>query len=364
MPAQPQPKTRQKASRWRTDDDRWAAFTARDASADGAFVVAVRTTGIYCRPSCPARRPRRENVAFHASPAAARQAGYRACNRCRPDDDTATSHHAALVADACRRLEAADAPPALAALAAAAQLSASHFLRVFRQHTGVTPRAYAAAHRAARLRSELREPGASVTGALYRAGFNSSGRLYAQSPQLLGMTPSQFRAGGAGETIRYAVGRSSLGAVLVAATERGVCFVALGDGRVKLEQELAGQFPHATRRRGDRGFQRLVAGVIALVERPGAAHELPLDIRGTAFQQRVWQALTKIPAGSTITYTELARRVGRPRAVRAVAAACATNDLAVVIPCHRVVRKSGALAGYRWGLERKRALIDRESRDK
>jgi AraC family transcriptional regulator of adaptative response/methylated-DNA-[protein]-cysteine methyltransferase len=344
-----------------TDDDRWAAFIARDRDADGAFVVAVRTTGIFCLPSCPAKRPLRKNVVFHASPAAARRAGFRPCRRCRPEHADESQNHAALVAAACRSIESAETPPRVATLAAAAGVSASHFQRLFKEHVGVTPRAYAAAHRAGRLRRELRQPGANVTVALHRAGFGSAGRLYEQSPQLLGMTPGTYRAGGVGETIRYAIGRSSLGAVLVAATNRGVCFIALGDKREALAKELAAQFSQAKLRRGNRDFRRLLSQVVALVERPAAAHRLPLDIRGTAFQQRVWQALTEIPAGTTITYTELARRVGKPRAIRAAAAACASNDLAVAIPCHRVVRTSGSLAGYRWGIERKRALLDREA---
>jgi AraC family transcriptional regulator of adaptative response/methylated-DNA-[protein]-cysteine methyltransferase len=256
-------------------------------------------------------------------------------------------------------IEQADEVPGLGALAAAAGMSRFHFHRVFRSVTGVTPKAYSAAHRANRVRQELgRRP--SVTEAIYEAGYNSNGPFYSSAPAVLGMTPRRFRAGGAGASIRFAVGQCSLGAVLVAATDTGVCAILLGDDPASLVRNLEDRFPNAQLIGGDAAFEQLVAQAVGLVEAPGIGANLPLDVRGTAFQQRVWQALRAIPAGSTATYAEIARRIGAPRAVRGVAQACAANPLAVAIPCHRVVRTDGALAGYRWGIERKRALLERE----
>jgi len=341
------------------DDERWAAVRRRDRRADGAFYYSVRTTGVYCRPSCSARLPRRENVRFHATRADAERAGFRPCRRCRPGEASVADQHAAAVAEACRLIESAEEPVSLGDLAARAGLSRFHFHRVFRRLTGLTPRAYAAAHRARRVREELRRNG-SVTDAIYGAGYGSSGRFYEQASRLLGMTPTRYRAGGSGTTIRFAVGECSLGSVLVAATEKGVCSILLGDDAASLVRDLQDRFPTATLVGGDQRFERLVAGVIGLIEAPGRGHDLPLDVRGTAFQQRVWQALVRIPAGSTATYTEIARRLGAPRAARAVARACASNPVAVAIPCHRVVRTDGSLSGYRWGIARKRALLERE----
>jgi len=347
--------------RFASDEERWQAVVARDARADGAFFYAVRTTGVYCRPSCGARLPRRENVAFYASGAAATRAGFRACRRCRPDAAGQAEAHAAAIAAACRLIESAETMPSLAALAEAAGLSPFHFHRIFKASTGVTPRAYAAARRAARMRDEL-AAGASVTAAIYGAGFNSSGRFYASSSPILGMHAKDFRAGGQDAVIRFALGETSLGAILVAATEKGVCAIALGDDPDVLLRDLQDRFPKAELIGGDREFEATVARVVAMVEQPGRrAPELPLDIRGTAFQQRVWAALRAIPAGATISYRELARRIGAPQAVRAVAGACAANTLAVAIPCHRVVRNDGALSGYRWGVARKKALLEREA---
>lgn len=348
------------ASRFTTDAARWAAIERRDRRADGAFYYSVRTTGVYCRPSCAARPARRENVGFHATAADAERAGFRPCKRCRPElHDTADARVQA-VERACRLIETADDMPRLDALAHAAGLSRFHFHRVFKATTGLTPKAYAAAHRARRLRAELARSG-SVTEAIYDAGFNSSGRFYATAGAVLGMTPSDFRAGGAGAVIRFAVGECSLGSILVAATERGVCAIMLGDDPDVLARDLQDRFPRARLVGGDREFERLVAGVVGFVERPALGLDLPLDVRGTAFQQRVWQALRELPAGSTATYAQIAARIGAPKAVRAVARACASNAIAVAIPCHRVVRRDGALAGYRWGVERKRRLLEREA---
>jgi AraC family transcriptional regulator of adaptative response/methylated-DNA-[protein]-cysteine methyltransferase len=343
-----------------TDEARWEAVKRRDRAADGAFYYSVRTTGVYCRPSCGARQPRRENVAFHASTAAAEKAGFRPCKRCRPTEAPLAGRQAAAVAQACRLIERADELPSLAALAKGAGMSRFHFHRVFKQVTGVTPKAYAAAHRANRVRDALGQSG-SVTEAIYHAGFNSSGRFYAASSDLLGMQPRAFRAGGAGAAIRFAVGQCSLGAILVGATDKGVCAITLGDDPDALVRDLQDRFPKARLIGGDREFETYVAKAVGLVEAPAHGFDLPLDLRGTAFQQRVWQALRKIPAGETSTYSEIARRIGRPAAVRAVAAACAANAIAVAIPCHRVVRLDGNLAGYRWGVARKRALLEKEA---
>ncbi len=343
-----------------SDEDRWTAVARRDRRADGIFYYSVRTTGVYCRPSCAARRARRANVQFHRTCAEAERAGFRPCKRCRPDAPSRRDERAVAVARACRLIETADAPPGLAALAAAAGMSRFHFHRVFKAVTGVTPKGYAAAHRAHRVRDELSRSH-TVTDAIYGAGFNSSGRFYATAGAVLGMTPTRFRSGGEGAPIRFAVGECSLGSILVAMSDRGVCAILLGDDPDALVRDLQDRFPKARLIGGDPGFERLVARVVGFVEAPALGLDLPLDVRGTAFQQRVWRALREIPAGATATYRTIAERIGAPRAVRAVAQACASNALAVVIPCHRVVRTDGALSGYRWGVERKRVLLDRET---
>lgn len=340
-------------------DPRWAAVVARDRKADGRFVYSVKTTGVYCRPSCGARPARPENVAFHATAAAAERAGFRPCKRCRPGEPSLAERNAARVARLCRFIESAPQAPALEELAKRSGMSPYHLHRVFKAVTGLTPRAYAAAHRAKRIRDGLDRSG-TVTDAIYGAGYNSSGRFYEQSNGLLGMTPARYRAGGPDTGIRFAIGQCSLGAILVAASERGVCAILMGDDPGQLARDLQDRFPRANLMGGDARFEKLVARVVGLVEAPGLGLDLPLDVRGTAFQQRVWQALREIPAGATTTYTRLARRIGAPKSVRAVAGACAANALAVAIPCHRVVRSDGGLSGYRWGVERKRALLARE----
>jgi AraC family transcriptional regulator of adaptative response/methylated-DNA-[protein]-cysteine methyltransferase len=341
-------------------DPRWTAVQSRDAEADGSFVYSVRTTGVYCRPSCPARAARPENVAFHATAAEAERAGFRACLRCKPDQMSLAVRSAAVVADLCRVIEAAEQPPTLAELARHAQMSPHHLHRVFKSVTGLTPKAYARAHRARRVREELGRSG-TVTSAIYGAGYNSGGRFYADAGQLLGMTPTSYRAGGAGAEIRFAIGQCSLGAILVARSERGVCAILMGDDPDVLVRDLQDRFAQARLVGGDAAFEQWVAQVIGFVEVPRTGLHLPLDLRGTAFQQRVWQALRDIPSGQTASYTEIADRIGAPKAVRAVAQACAANPLAVAIPCHRVVRSDGSLSGYRWGVERKRALLEREA---
>lgn len=342
------------------DDLRWAAVAARDKDQDGAFYFSVRTTGVYCNPSCGARLPRRENVAFHDSRAEAEAAGFRPCKRCKPDQPPRAIRDAALVAEACRMIEAAETPPGLDDLARAAKLSPHHFHRLFKAVAGVTPKAYADAHRAGRVRAALPAAG-SVTEAIYDAGFNSNGRFYAASEAMLGMTPTRYRAGGERARIRFAVGPFSLGEILVAATDKGVCAILIGDDAEALVRELQDRFRKAELVGGDADFEALVAQVVGFVERPKGGLDLPLDIQGTAFQQRVWRALREIAPGETRNYAQIAEAIGAPRAVRAVGAACGANPLAVAIPCHRVVRRDGGLAGYRWGIERKRALLAREA---
>lgn len=340
-------------------DPRWSRVAARDAGADETFWYSVSTTGVYCRPSCGALLARPEHVLFHDSRAAAEQAGFRPCKRCRPDAPARAREHAEAIVRACRHIEAEDRVPVLDDLAREAGMSRFHFHRLFKSLVGLTPRAYAQAWRSGRVRAALQE-GGSVIGAAYAAGYGSSGRFYADSDAVLGMTPTRFRQGGAETQIRFAIAASALGAVLVAQSARGICAIALGDDPERLAQSLQDRFPQATLVGDDAAFARTVAQVVGFVEAPGLGLDLPLDIRGTAFQQRVWQALREIPAGQTVSYTALAQRLGVPRAVRAVASACAANTLAVAVPCHRVVRQDGSLSGYRWGVERKRALIARE----
>lgn len=341
------------------DDTRWAAVAARDLAADGVFWYGVVTTGVYCRPSCASRPARRENVRFYESCNEAERAGFRPCKRCKPDQPALVQQHTTMVAETCRQIENAETPPGLEALAQTAGMSRYHFHRIFKAVTGVTPKAYAAALRAKRVREKLAGDG-KVIDAVFDAGFNSSGRFYAASNQLLGMTPARFRTGGMDAVIRFAVGECTLGAILVAATGKGVCAILLGDDADALVRDLQDRFPRAEIIGEDAMFEQTVARVVGLVEWPAQGLALPLDVRGTAFQQRVWQALRKIPAGSTASYSEIAERIGAPRAARAVAQACAANALAIAIPCHRVVRSDGALSGYRWGVARKCALLERE----
>jgi AraC family transcriptional regulator, regulatory protein of adaptative response / methylated-DNA-[protein]-cysteine methyltransferase len=342
------------------DDPRWARVVARDRSADGLFWYSVITTGVYCRPSCTSRIANPKNVQLHDTLAAAKVTGFRPCKRCNPDGASVEDENAAIVARACRLIEESEELPALGDLAGAVGRSPSHFHRLFKAATGLTPKAYAAAHRAARVRESL-EAGYSVTEAIYGAGFNSSGRFYENSTNLLGMTPTQYRAGGANEEIRFAVGQSSLGAILVASSTKGVASILLGDDPDALVRNLQDRFPNAHLIGGDTEYEALVARAVGFVEAPEIGLGLPLDVRGTAFQQRVWQALTEIPAGETVSYAEIARRIGAPKSVRAVAGACAANNLAIAIPCHRVVRKDGSPSGYAWGVERKRVLLEKEA---
>lgn len=343
-----------------TENDRREAIHARDKTADGSFVYAVRTTGVYCRPSCGSRPARPENVVFYDTTRAAQAAGYRACKRCRPDEPDEIDRSAALVARACAAIAAAEEAPTLDGLSEALGVSASHLHRTFKAAMGITPKAYLDAERARRMRGSL-EAGSSVTAAIYDAGYGSSSRFYERAQDRLGMTPSAWRRGAEGVAIRFAVGQCSLGAVLVAATERGVCAIEFGDDPGELVRGLQDRFAKARLIGGDEGFERLVAEVVGAVEDPRKASNLPLDVRGTAFQERVWQALRAIPFGRTASYAEIAAAIGAPASVRAVAQACGANPAAVAIPCHRVVRTDGALGGYRWGVARKEALLAREA---
>jgi AraC family transcriptional regulator, regulatory protein of adaptative response / methylated-DNA-[protein]-cysteine methyltransferase len=340
------------------NDSRWAAVVARDPQAK--FYYSVKTTGVYCRPSCAARLARPENVQFHETCKDAEKAGFRPCKRCKPDQVSSVEQHAVRIASACRLIESSETPPSLESLAQHVNLSTYHFHRVFKASTGLTPKGYAAAHRDNLVRKSLNKSD-TVTGAIYDAGYNSNSRFYETSNQVLGMTPSNYRAGGAQTDIRFAVGECSLGSILVAQSGRGICAIFLGDDPDSLVRELQDQFPKANLIGGDADFERFVAKVVGFVEAPALGLDLPLDVRGTAFQQRVWQSLRNIPAGSTASYRDVAKRIGSPNSVRAVAQACGANKLAVAIPCHRVVRNDGALSGYRWGVDRKRALLEKEA---
>ena len=342
------------------NDPRWARIVARDKATDGEFWYSVSTTGVYCRPSCPSRTANPRNVTLHDTLEHAKATGFRPCRRCNPDGLSMSAENAALVARACRFIEQCEEEPSLEDIATAVGRSPSHFHRLFKAATGLTPKAYAAAGRARKMREGL-ESGTSVTEAIYDAGFNSSGRFYEQSTDMLGMTPTEYRAGGTNEEIRFAVGESCLGAILVASSRKGVASILLGDNPDQLVRNLQDRFPRARLIGMNRDYEALIARVVGFVENPGTGLDLPLDIRGTAFQRRVWQALREIPVGERLSYAEIARRIGAPNAVRAVAGACAANRLAVAIPCHRVVRNDGSLSGYAWGVERKRAILDREA---
>jgi AraC family transcriptional regulator of adaptative response/methylated-DNA-[protein]-cysteine methyltransferase len=341
-------------------DPRCAAVVARERRADGSFYYSVKTTGIYCRPSCPSRVPHPKNVRFHHTIADAERAGFRPCKRCKPGSPPLEQLHAATIADVCAMIERAEEPPSLMTMASRASLSPYHFHRVFKAVTGVTPKAYATAHRASRVREGLRGTSKTVTEAVYEAGFGSSGRFYSSADHLLGMTPKNFRSGGTQTRIRIDVGECSLGSILVAQSPKGVCAILFGDDPDVLTHDVQDWFPGADFVVGDMAFEQTVAKVVGFVENPQLGLDLPLHVRGTAFQHRVWKALCQIPVGSTASYEDIALLVGAPKGARAVAGACAANRLAVAIPCHRVVRTDGSLSGYRWGVERKGALLARE----
>lgn len=344
-------------------EHRWEAVVNRDPRADGHFVYAVKTTGIYGRPSSIGRLPKRENVEFFSSAQAAEDAGYRPNRRRSGDRSSAASQSATVVAKACRFIEAADTPPDLSTLSTLMGMSAAHFHRMFKKETGVTPKAYGAAHRARRLREQLSGGEKTVTDAILEAGFNSNSRYYETSHARLGMSAKDYRRGGTGAVIRFAVGQSSFGAILVAQSEKGICAIFMGDDPDKLVHDLQDKFPKASLIGADATFEQTVAVVVGFVEQPSIGLNLPLDVQGTSFQERVWRALCEIPSGSTSTYTDIAQRIGAPTAVRAVASACGANRLAVAIPCHRIVRRDGDISGYRWGVERKKKLLEIERDD-
>jgi AraC family transcriptional regulator of adaptative response/methylated-DNA-[protein]-cysteine methyltransferase len=342
-------------------DAAWAAVMGRDGQRDGTFVYAVTTTGVYCRPSCPSRRPHRQNVLFFDVPDAAEHAGFRACRRCKPRDEAAPT--AAMIEKVRTFIDAnLDARIMLSRLAQHVGVSTFHLQRTFKRETGLSPAQYAAARRAERFRHELKQ-GANVTRATYDAGYSSSSRLYAVSNAQLGMTPSTYRRGGRGMHIRYATADTAFGRLLVGATERGVCFVELGDDDGALEAGLAAEYPLATREQAPAEMGEMMSSVLATLDGASGAQRqaaVPLDVKATDFKWRVWRALQEIPYGETRSYAEVAAAIGAPRAVRAVANACATNNAALVIPCHRVIGSNGTLTGYRWGVDRKRRLLEHE----
>lgn len=345
-----------------TDEDgRWRAVVERNRRADGCFFYAVKTTGIFCRPSCAARKPLRRNVLFYADVSGAKGAGFRACKRCAPEEATAGVQHRGLVVAACRSIERSERDPRLPDLARAAGLSPSHFSKLFKGVLGLTPKQYAMAHRARVAGSKLGKS-RDVTSAIYESGYASSSRFYGSAMRRQGMTATDLRKGAAGIEIRYAFGESTLGSAVVAATSKGICAVLLGGSHEGLAADLRGRFPKAVLELADSGsdFEVWVERTLTFLDDRTKRLELPIDVRGTAFQELVWRALRDIPRGETASYTDVAKRIGRPKSARAVAGACAANPAALLIPCHRVVRADGNLSGYRWGVELKRALLDRE----
>lgn len=344
-----------------TDDLRWQAVVARDKDADGQFFYAISTTGIYCYPSCPSRLALRANTQFFDTSLDAEHAGFRPCKRCKSNLATPSSRDAIIIARACRLIETLDEIPSLETLAQSQNMSSYHFHRLFKSITGITPRAYAVANRAHKIRTELTQD-TSITDAIYHAGFNSNGRFYATSKEVLGMTATNFKNGGKSETIHYSIGACSFGSIIVAHSEKGICAILIHDDDKPLFADLQSRFPKATLIEDKSDFKHWLEQVIHFVEAPKKGLELPLDIRGTLFQQRVWQLLQNIPLGTTASYTDIATKLGDPKAVRAVARACAANPIALLVPCHRVVRSDGGISGYRWGVENKRMLITREAK--
>ena len=344
-----------------TEQARWEALVRRDRRADGAYVYGVVTTGVYCRPACTSRQPNRENVRFFDTAEEAEEVGFRPCKRCNPRSPAANETHAEAIARVCELIDESEEPPTLAELASAVNLSPSYLHRLFKNAVGVTPKQYAMEKRLGDVRERLQTDDATVTEAIYEAGFGSSSRFYEDITGKLGMRPSEYRDGGQGMRIHSAVARGYLGWVQVAATARGICAIDLADSPDDLRERLRARFPKAGLVENDPGFQVLLSQVLSFLESPQAGLDLPLDVQGTAFQRRVWMALRQIPPGSTVSYGEIAARIGSPKAARAVAQACASNPIAVAIPCHRVVRSDGGLGGYRWGPERKSKLQEQEA---
>lgn len=341
-------------------DSCWQSVLTRDRTADGSFVYAVKTTGIFCAPSCPSRRAKPENVLFFSTCEDAIAAGFRPCQRCKPDKPLPNQQHQELIVRLCRFIAESEQEPSLTELSERAQMSAYHLQRLFKRATGLTPKEYARAHRINRLQKSLKQS-ESITQAAFNAGYNSNSQFYAESQQVLGMNPKKYKAGGKDMNIYFAIGECSLGSVLVAQSEHGICAITLGDDAAHLLNELQTQFPNANLLGGDSNYEAMVAQVIGFIEKPAPVFNFPLDIRGTLFQQQVWRALQTIRPGETLSYSQLAERIGAPKAVRAVASACARNVLAVAIPCHRIVRNNGDLSGYRWGVERKQKLLEMEN---
>ena len=346
--------------RFDTDARRWRAVEKRIPEAGDAFVYAVTTTGIYCRPSCSSRRPNRKNVRFFDTSADAESAGFRACKKCKPQDSDNCRRIDDRIVQACHIIDNSEQSPTLEQLGRAVGLSPYHFQRLFKSALGITPKEYAAGRRMHRMKDSLSQ-GASVTDAIFDAGFGSNSRLYENSDRELGMTPTTYQNGAQGMVIQYALGRSFLGPVIVAATDKGICAIEFGTSSQALVDQLRQRFPKADIKKGRDDFNRLVQTVTSFIESPSQGLNLPLDIQGTAFQRRVWKALQNIPAGTTATYSDLAEQIGQPKAARAVANACAANKIAVAVPCHRVIRRDGNLGGYKWGLDRKQELLKKES---
>lgn len=350
-------------STYTSADGRWRAIIARDPRADGRFVYAVKTTGIFCRPSCSSKLPKRENVEYFGSGEEALAAGYRPCKKCRPTGKTVKEEIEHKVVQACRIIERSRTIPQLPDLAKEVGLSPFHFHRLFKQVVGVTPKQFATHHRAKRFRTSLQSSN-SITEALFDAGYSSSSGAYNRSQDRLSMQPKEYRAGGQGIDIRYGIAECPLGWVIVAATDRGICAIEFGDDPEKLPELMHSRFPQAAVSAAGPGFTRLIEEVVHFINTPWSNFTLPLDIQGTAFQQQVWDILRQIEPGETMSYTEVAEKIGNPKAVRAVAAACGQNTLAVVIPCHRVITKDGRVSGYRWGVERKKMLLENEKKQK
>lgn len=338
---------------------RWKAITGRDKSADDTFVYAVKTTGIFCVPSCPSKQAKRDNVVFFDSAEQAINAGFRPCKRCQPAQLNSPEKHLDKIRKACQLIQSSESAPSLNELADHVALSPYHFHRLFKEVLGLTPKAYASAIQAQKLRDALTSQH-KITDAIYEAGFSSDSRFYEKSDKILGMPAKSYQTGGKDRLIYFALGQCTFGDILVAQSEKGVCAIFLGDDPQALINQLQDQFTHAELIGADPSFEQVVARVVGFIENPYQEIDLPLDIKGTAFQEQVWNALRDIPPGQTVSYSELAARIGKPKATRAVASACAANKLAVVIPCHRVVRNDGSLSGYRWGLDRKGQLLRHE----